>query len=348
MTNTIVNASNIYVIIPAYNPGAIVEQVVVETLKYVRHIIIVDDGCDATNKALLQKLAQLSGVTLLVHNENLGKGFAIHTGIEYALKNQAQTIIMLDSDGQHRPQELTDFISFSKSNTFQLVVGVRAEIDKMPLRSKIGNISMAWIFKLLYRQKLQDTQSGYRMMSAKFAQLFLDKVAAGRYETEMKMLMVAARNKIKIDQIPITTQYFDNNSNSKFRPVIDSLRVLGAFFKYSGIGFLSFLVDYAIFISLTYVFGLFFVTAHIISRTCSGIFNFIANRQFVFQSSQPVGLSLVKYLIAVILSLGISATLLYLLVGMFSISAAVAKLFAEASTFLLNYLVLKHFVFRTK
>jgi putative flippase GtrA len=82
------------------------------------------------------------------------------------------------------------------------------------------------------------------------------------------------------------------------------------------------------------------------SRIISGVFNFIANRQFVFNNKQPLVKAIGKYLMAVILSLAISTGLLYLFVDVFIVKSSVAKIFAEASTFLLNYFVLKHFVFR--
>lgn len=340
------DSSKIYVIIPAYNPGKMIENVVNKSLKYCKNILIVDDGCDELNKSILQKLNQLTGIKLLVHAENKGKGFAIKTGLKYALENQAETIIMLDSDGQHKPEELADFINFSENNSFDLVMGVRTDIEKMPLKSKIGNLSIAFGFNLFYGQKLNDTQSGYRMLSSKFANLFLENIEAGRYETEMKMLILAAKNKITIHQIPIETQYFDGNANSKFRPVIDSIRVLGSFVKYTSVGFTSFLIDYALFLMLTYFFGIYFLTAHIISRICSGTFNFIANKNFVFRHKQSVFISFIKYLVAVFISLSLSSALLYLLVDVFLIESAAAKLVAEASTFLLNYYVLKHFVFK--
>ncbi len=338
----------LFIIIPAFNPGKIIKQVVAKTIKYASQLIIIDDGCDEKNKTTLKELANLQEVTLLTHQENQGKGFAIHTGIKYALEQGAQTIIMLDSDGQHRPEELAGFIDFAENKDFQLVVGARTEIEKMPLRSKIGNISMAKTFGFLYGQKLKDTQSGYRMMSAAFAQKFLDNVEPGRYETEMQMLMFAAKSKIHIDEIPITTQYFDGNSNSKFRPVADSLRVLGSFAKYSGVGFLSFLIDYSIFIALTSFFGVYFLYAHITSRIFSGGFNFFANKKYVFNHKQSTKTAFVKYLLAVVLSLSVSTVLLFLFVDFFTLKPSIAKLVAEASTFLINYFVLKHFVFKHK
>lgn len=336
-----------FALIPAYNPGNVIKQVVKQTQKYIKNIIIVNDGCDAENTEIIKSLQQ-ADVNILTHTENLGKGYALHTGIEYAIKQDADVLVMLDSDGQHNPQELPKFIEFSQLHDFQLVVGVRTEIEKMPFRSKIGNIAMAKIFNLLYGQKLHDTQSGYRMMSKEFAQFFLKNIDSGRYETEMKMLMVAAKNNIKINQIPIQTQYIDGNSNSKFRPVIDSLRVLGSFAKYSGVGFLSFLIDYGLFLTFTYVFGLYFLTAHIFARICSSSFNFIANKRFVFQHKHSVIRALLKYMIAVAISISISSALLLLFVKLFAVKVPLAKIMAEALTFLTNYFVLKHFVFKSK
>lgn len=344
------NTQSIYVIIPAYNPGEIIESVVNKTFDYVDNVVIIDDGCDESNKSILESLKNRFDVTVLTHDINQGKGVAIHTGLQYCLKQGADYVIMIDSDGQHRPEELQSFLSLAQAEDKPegLVLGVRSEIAKMPLRSKIGNVFMAKVFNFLYSQDLADTQSGYRMLSKKFAQMFLDDIPPGRYETEMQMLILAAKCDVPIIQNPITTQYFDGNKNSKFRPLQDSIRVMKSFFKYSSVGFLSFLIDYSIFLILTSFFGVYYVAAHLASRVVSGLFNYFANKKLVFKHEKSLLKSFSKYLMAVALSLGISTSLLILFVQHFGVDPKISKLIAEGMTFCLNYFVLKHFVFKQK
>jgi len=42
---------------------------------------------------------------------NLGKGAAMKTGAEAAFKMGADAVVFMDSDGQHEPEEINNFIN---------------------------------------------------------------------------------------------------------------------------------------------------------------------------------------------------------------------------------------------
>ena len=52
-----------------------------------------------------------------------------------------------------------------------------------------------------------------------------------RFEYEINMLIEAVKNKIKISEPTIETIYFNNNSETHFRPVKDSLKIYNVMFK---------------------------------------------------------------------------------------------------------------------
>ncbi len=70
---------------PAYNPGEVIIDVVERTRRYAAAIVIVDDGCNADNRAYLERCSHHPDVSLLTHADNRGKGFALMTGIECCL-----------------------------------------------------------------------------------------------------------------------------------------------------------------------------------------------------------------------------------------------------------------------
>lgn len=334
-------------LIPAYDPGEIIIDVVKATRDQVDQVILVNDGSDEKNTTILRSLNdQFENIVLVEHAINHGKGHAIMTGFSTAMQLECDAIVMLDSDGQHDPLEISQFIGYARKNNSHFIMGVRSEISKMPLRSKFGNMSMSAVFRVFYGQSIRDTQSGFRFLSAAFAKQILKNVKAGRYETEMKMLTFAAKNNIRIDQVPIKTIYIDENRNSKFRPVNDSLRVLGSLFAYAGVGFASFLLDYGVYLLITYILSGSFLTAHAVSRSISGIFNYYANKRYVFNHSGKFAGTVGKYLLAVVFSLFLSASILYFLVDYAHINRALAKPIAEFSTFFINFFVLGRFVFR--
>lgn len=338
----------LYALIPAYNPGIVVQEVVAETRKHVDHVVLVDDGCNAENHAFLMALANNhDDVSLLIHENNQGKGFAIHSGLKHILKSNADHVIMLDSDGQHDPQEIERFKEIIRIKDCDFIMGVRQDINKMPLKSKIGNVTMAKLFYLMTRCSVNDTQSGFRLLSKTFMQEFIEACPPGRYETEMKMLYFAAKSHGCVEQVPIKTIYINQNKNSKFRPLQDSFRVIGSFFMYAGVGLLSFCLDYLVYL-LAIFSGIHFLNGHLIARACSGVFNYYANKKWVFKNRDSVMLTGSKYVVAVLISLLISSTLLFILVQKMTINAALSKPLAELLTFCINYFIVKHFVFRNK
>jgi len=333
-------------LIPAYNPGEVVVDVVRRTLKEVDHVILVNDGCDAENTEILNRLSASSDkISLICHLANFGKGFALQSGLIQALKHDVDYVVMLDSDGQHDPAEIQLFKDKIAQTGSPFIIGTRQQINQMPLKSKIGNMTMSWAFKLITGKKLIDTQSGYRALSKSFIKKFLAQCKPGRYETEMKMLFLAAKECDRLEQVPIQTIYIDDNRNSKFKPIQDSVRVLSSFLLFAGVGVLSFLLDYGLFLVLTLWADSYFLNAHIMSRIVSSGFNYFANKRFVFQNQGSVAVTALKYLMTALVSLLLSAALLYLFVDFWRWNPVWAKPSAELITFCINFFILKNFVF---
>lgn len=337
-------------VIPVYNPGNIVISVISEVSKNVDFVIVVDDGSNAENKRYLEKCAQITNVKLITFPENKGKGHALIAGLIEAIKHDPDYIFTIDSDGQHDPTEIQKFKRFiSTSNQlYDLVIGMRQAVKEMPFRSKLGNVFTAKLFNAIFKKSIVDTQSGFRVLSADFAKDIVSNILPGRYETEMRMLVYAVESNRNIGNIGIETIYFDKNKNSKFHPLQDSLRVLVPLSKYTGVAIASFLLDYTVFLLLSYLFGVYYLLSHVISRICSGTFNFFSNRHLVFKSRSkklPEGL---KYIAAVIFSLSNTAILLYCLVDIIGASRALAKPAAEFTMFLINFIILNKLVFKSK
>lgn len=215
----------------------------------------------------------------------------------------------------------------------------------MPLRSKIGNVFTARLFSALFNKSLDDTQSGFRVLSADFAKDVIASITPGRFETEMRMLIYAVESNRNVGRVPIETIYFDKNKGSKFRPFQDSLRVLVPFSKYTGVALTSFLIDYSIFMVLSCLFGIYYLFAHVVSRICSGTFNFFANKHIVFKSKSRKLQEGIRYITAVLFSLLSTALLLYCFVDLIGFPKAIAKPVAEFTMFLVNFMILNKFVF---
>ena len=89
------------VVIPLYNHGPMIEDVVIDALKLGLPVIVVDDGSTDSGP---ERIKHLDGIHFLQHRENLGKGAAIMTGFDRAAEI-ADWAITIDADGQHQPRQ---------------------------------------------------------------------------------------------------------------------------------------------------------------------------------------------------------------------------------------------------
>ncbi len=205
----------VFIIIPAYNEKATIQTVVRQALQYSKNIVVVDDG----SKDTTQEEARKTGATVLRHVINLGKGAALKTGCEYATKEGAHALILMDADGQHSPKMIPQFIEKLKEN--DIVFGVRKiNTRKMPLLRRIGNYGLNSITRTLFKIKVDDALCGYRALTAETYRKI--KWNSAGYEVEVEMIANTGKHHLKTIQLPIETIYSDAY---KGMTIFDGIRV---------------------------------------------------------------------------------------------------------------------------
>jgi glycosyltransferase involved in cell wall biosynthesis len=185
------------------------------------HVLVVDDGStDATAER-----ARSSGVDVVIHPQNRGKGESIQTGLLYWLERGSEYVVLLDADGQHLPEEISRFVDSAASEAnAKIFIGSRMnDTSTMPLVRRIVNRYMSGKISRLCGQQIPDTQCGFRMLHRDVIPEVLS--GASRFEYETEMLIIASRKGHRIASVPITTVYSDEVSS--INPVRDTVR----FFK---------------------------------------------------------------------------------------------------------------------
>src|ERR1700710_2275494 len=90
------------VLLPTYNTGARLYDVVVEVLRHWQPVLVVVDGStDGSERSLLELAKTQPALTVLVLPSNSGKGAAVLAGAQAALHRGFTHVLVMDADGQH-------------------------------------------------------------------------------------------------------------------------------------------------------------------------------------------------------------------------------------------------------
>ncbi|AQS52677.1 Polyprenol monophosphomannose synthase [Jeotgalibaca dankookensis] len=240
----------VLVVIPTLKPD---EHFIAYVNKLIAHgfesILIVNDGSGPEYEAVFEELARQPQVSILSHAVNLGKGRGLKNALNHFLtmKNNGQYagIITVDSDGQHQVEDVIKIRDAMLADPSKLYLGSRNfNQNGVPQKSSFGNKAISFIFRVLYGKKIADTQTGLRGIPKPIVEKFV-ALKGEEFEYEMNMLIAAVLSNIEIEEITIQTVYFDDNSQTNFRPVTDSVAIISlvvaAFFKHLAASLGSFL-----------------------------------------------------------------------------------------------------------
>ncbi|MFH1454690.1 MAG: glycosyltransferase family 2 protein [Armatimonadota bacterium] len=146
---------NVSVIIPAYNEGEAIKEVIegVRNVSSEFEIIVVDDGSD-DNTA---EVASSAGAKVISHPYNIGNGASVKTGVRAATKDY---LVFMDGDGQHNPSDIPKLLE--DMDKYDMVVGARTKKGKLWFTRSILNSVLNKIASFLANHKVVDLTSGFR------------------------------------------------------------------------------------------------------------------------------------------------------------------------------------------
>ena len=205
------------VIIPAFNEAETIPHLIKHLLPLVNEVVVVDDG-STDNTA---EEAKAKGAQVLRHPKRMGKGAALRTGFQYALNEGFHAVITMDADGQHDWREIPRFIQASREGEAGIIIGNRmGDVHNMPVVRLWTNRVTSWLISCLSHQRIEDSQSGYRLIMTKVLRDV--KLVTSNFDTESEILVKASRQGYRMQSIPIRTIYLDESS--KIKPLLDTFR----------------------------------------------------------------------------------------------------------------------------
>jgi len=220
-------------------------------------ILVVNDGSSDNSAALCQQ----HGIRVVSHPIPLGNGAAIKTGARHA---KGETIVFMDSDGQHAPEDIQRLLD-KLNQGYDMVVGARQSHTHASKKRLIGNTIFNKLASFMTGQKIEDLTSGFRAVRAIHFKKFLYLLPNGfSYPTTSTMAFF--RSALPVAYIPI--QAGKREGKSKIKLLKDGIRFLVIILKIGAL-----FSPMRLFLPISGMFFLLGIINHIQSYIESGQFS---------------------------------------------------------------------------
>ncbi|MBO4266301.1 MAG: bifunctional glycosyltransferase family 2/GtrA family protein [Lachnospiraceae bacterium] len=347
----------VLIVIPALNPDSGLIGYVDTLLSHgYEDILVVDDGSRTDCRFIFDAIEAKEGCRILRHHVNLGKGRALKDAMRYFLdecdKDRISGIITVDSDGQHTVEDVNKVAACMEGNPNSLILGARDFYGGgVPPKSLFGNRCTRIALKLFIGGDIHDTQTGLRGIPSSLVERF-STLSGDRFEYETVQLIDAIHSGIDIKEVSIQTIYINNNSETHFNPIKDSIKIyrviFGTFIRYALSSLSSFVVDYGVFCGMFHMLSGSFTESRAIwistaaARVISSLFNYTINKKLVFKSGRGPE-TLFMYYGLCIVQMACSAALVSLVSAV--IPVQIAKIIVDTLLFVISYRLQKRFIF---
>ena len=231
--------------IPAYNEEKNIAKILVKLQNSVDKIIVCNDG----STDLTGEIAEKMGAIVINHPKNLGYGSAIRSLFLKARELDADVLVTFDADGQHRVEDIKNVLEPIEQDRSDIVIGSRFlnKSDSVPTYRKLGIGAITKMSNVTAREKITDSQSGFRAYNKKAIQEITPSEYGMGVSTEI--LIKADKKDLKIVEVPILVLY--EGDTSTHNPVGHGASVIFTTMKFvsiehplkfygvAGLGFLS-------------------------------------------------------------------------------------------------------------
>ena len=299
--------TRISVVLPSLDPDEKLDAVIDGLLEYgFQDIILVNDGSKPENLPRFQRAADdHKEVHLLHHEVNRGKGAALKTAFAWFLENRPEGlgVVTVDGDNQHHPED-TRTCCERMLETGKVILGCRNfNLPHVPPRSRFGNHTTSFVFKVFVGMKVSDTQTGLRAIPRSAVEKFMH-VSGERFEYETNMLLAMKTMGIPYEEVEIRTVYIEENKSSHFHAIKDSWRIykliLKHFFRYTLSSLVCAGVDTGMFALLDHLLvgasaAVQSTVPYAGARIISSLLNFFLNQKLVFESQVKTGKAMLRY-----------------------------------------------------
>jgi len=229
MSSKRITSHKLVVIIPCLNEegsiGSTVKEVLTEVPK-ATVVVIDNNSTDSTAREAISAGAKV------VFEPSPGKGRAFRSALQH-LPRHFDALLMVDGDGTYEISPVHNALQMITDEGIDLVVGKRVSLgdatETYRKGHRFGNKMFTGLNRLFHASEIEDSLSGWRLMSHKFVGTFPANSRGFEIETEMN---AHVRNfDMNVANIEVAYRERGNESFSKLRTYKDGLRILFSNFR---------------------------------------------------------------------------------------------------------------------
>ena len=219
---------NTLIALPAYNEKKEIGIIISQIKKYDLDILVIDDGStDGTQ----EELTNIENINTIVHEKNLGYGQTIIDAFKYGISNSYDSIITMDCDGQHIPDEVQIFLT--QISNYDIVSGSRYLIQanksdpQIPPDRYAINMEINQILSETTNLNLTDSFCGFKAYKTEAIKKM--KLTEKGYGMPLQLWMQAWKLGLSIKEIPVELIY--NNADKRFNGNLDNPTIRLNYYK---------------------------------------------------------------------------------------------------------------------
>jgi polyprenyl-phospho-N-acetylgalactosaminyl synthase len=198
--------AEVWVVVPAYNEGAVISETLASLTGLPYRVVVVDDGsADDT-----WERARDAGVTVLRHACNLGQGAALQTGMSYALRQRdTGYVVSFDADGQHNAADIARMLAPLLQGDCDVTLASRfapgGVANDIPAARKFALRLAVLLARAMNGLPLTDTHNGLRAFTAAAARQI--SLSQNGMAHASEILSQIASRKLRFREVPATVRY---------------------------------------------------------------------------------------------------------------------------------------------
>lgn len=197
--------------IPVYNEQEHLDAVLDEVHKYIRNVVVIDDGSTDDSRMIL---ARRRDVCVVSHKKNCGYGQSIIQAFRFAQDCGFDWVITMDCDLQHEPSRIPLFRQAIRRNDADIISGSRyldnQDSPESPPaeRRQINQIITERINRVLHLD-LTDAFCGFK--ACRVDQVSRLTLRDKGYALPLEFWVQVAHHRLRVREIPVRLIYNDPN-----------------------------------------------------------------------------------------------------------------------------------------